>query len=589
MTVAAALTLLVVTAVLVALARDLARPSVVVLTAVVILLVTGVISAEQAFQGFANPAPITVAALYVVARAVEQTGLLEPVVAWALSGRGGVQRQVARIVAPTALASAVMNNTPIVAMAAPSVTQWATQHGAAASRYLIPLSYAAILGGTITAIGTSTNLVVSGLLVQAGEPPIGIFELTPVGLPLAIAGCAVIAGLSCRLLPERRSAFDEVEASVRKFTVAMEVVAGGPLDGTTLADGGLRALGGLYCVHVDRGSRRIAPVAPTEHLQGGDVLTFAGQVDQVVHLQRRRGLVSTEDRHLTEINAGPGQFFEVVIGLQSPLVGRTLKSTGFRARYGAAVIALHRSGQQVDASLGTVRLRVGDTLLVLADDEFRRRWRDGDDFLIIAPLEGRPPTTTARASLVACGVIAMVVVTGAGLMPILHAVLLAALGLVATGTLTVQEARDSIDADVLIVIAAAFGLGAAVTASGLASMLAEGIVSVTAPLGLVGALAGVLVATVLLTETISNNAAAVLAFPLALSTAEALGAASRGFAIAVALGASMAFLTPIGYQTNLMVYGLGGYRFSDYLRLGIPVALTAIAITLILIPRVWPL
>ncbi|HVM14945.1 MAG TPA: SLC13 family permease [Egibacteraceae bacterium] len=582
------------------LTRNLVPASAALLGATVLLLVTGVIDAPQAFAGFANPAPITVAALYVLARAVEITGALDRVIARLLAspddadeaadGRppAGTRRRIARLAAPTAVASSVLNNTPIVAMVAPQVADWAARRGQSASPLLMPLSFAAILGGLVTAVGTSTNLVVSGLLEASGRPPMGMFEITMVGLPVMVAGLALLVLLGPRFLPYRQAALQTFTQAVREFSVAMRVSPDGPLDGSTVEAAGLRHLQGVFLARIDRGEEVIAPVDPDRRLAGDDVLTFVGKVDLIVDLQTTRGLVSTEDHHLEGLKDTRQRFYEAVLGQGSPMVGHTLKEVGFRGRYDAAVLAIHRAGERVDAKLGDVRLRTGDTLLLLADEAFYTRWRESPDFLLVAPIGGIPPARTRKAPVVGVIAAGIVLLAGAGVLPILQAALIAAFAIIATGALTMREARDAVDLDVIVVIAAAFGLGEAVAVTGLADRLAGLLVDGFAVFGILGALAGIILATIMLTELITNNAAAVLMFPIALATADAVGADARGFAIAVAVAASASFLTPIGYQTNTMVYGLGGYRFTDYVRLGFPLTVLVAAVSLLVIPLAWP-
>ena len=551
-----------------ALAKEWLPPPATFISAVVALLVSGVITPEEAFAGFANPAPITVAALYVLARAVEKTGALQPLVGATL-GKGSSRRgSLLRLVVPTAAASAFLNNTPIVAMLVPQVSAWAERRGRSPSRYLMPLSFAAILGGVATAIGTSTNLVISGLLEASGEPPLGMFEISAVGLPVALIGLALIVLLAPALIPERRSVGAKLDEEFREFVLNMLVTPGGPLDGKTVEEGGLRHLQGVFLVEVDRRGE-IIPVTPRTVLHGEDRLVFVGKADLVVDLQRMRGLVSTEHQHTGGLDTARHTFFEAVVGKVSPLVGRTLKEVSFRAEYQAAVVAIHRSGGRVKAKLGQVKLQVGDTLVILADPQFRGRFRDRNDFLLVSMLGGAPPVTTGRAWLV--GLVAVLIVGGAalGLMPILHLSLLGAMILVATGVLTPWDARSAVDLNVIVVIAAAFGLGAAMQSSGLAAFIAGTLVNAFGGFGTTGVLVGLVVATIVLLSLITNNAAAVLMFPIAISAAGNLGADARPFAIAVAVAASASFLTPIAYQTNLMVYGPGGYRFFDYARLGI--------------------
>ena len=568
-------------------AREMVPPAMAVLGAVVVFLLAGIVDAEQALSGFSNEAPFVVGALLVLARAVDVSGILEPVVG-RLFGKAGGRSLMARLLYPVTLVSGFLNNTTLVAMTVPPVMDLATRRQMSVSRFLIPVSYAAVLGGVITAIGTSTNLTVIGLLKESGMEPLGLFEMTPVGLPVALAGATVMILLGSRLLPDR-DAGSPVSDEVREFSMTMAVAESGPLDGVSIEAGGLRHLQGVYLVQVERDGETIAPVAPEEILHGGDILYFAGRVTDIVDLQRHRGLVSSEHRHLTRLDGSGHAFFEVVVGSESALAGRTIQEIGFRGRYRAAVLAVHRAGARLDEKLGDVRLRLGDTLLILGDADFRSRWADSRDFLVIAPLSGIPPTQPRKAAFVGGITALFIAVTAFELVPLINASLAVAFLLVATRVLTLRQARNALDLDILVLIAAAFGLGAAVTESGLGQTVADLIVNGMSPLGAIGALAGILIATMALTELISNNAAAALMFPVALATASSVGADPRPFVIAITLGASLSFLTPIGYQTNLLVYGLGNYKFSDYTRLGIPLNLVTIVLCMILIPRVFPL
>lgn len=580
-------TLAVVFGTITVLATDRFAPSLTLLTAVVVLLVADVVSPEQAFSGFSNPAPITVAALYVLAGAVEKTGALQPLVGLLLNGRRGMRALLGRLLLPVAGASAFLNNTPIVAMLTPQVSGWAERNRLSPAHFLMPLSFASILGGMVTLIGTSTNIVVSGLLQASGHPPLGMFELTPVALPVALVGIGLILVLAPRLLADRTPPHRLAEEQLREFVVNMRVVPGGPLDGYTVEGAGLRQLQGMFLVQIERERDLIAPVRPDTVLRSGDRLTFVGRADQVVDLQHVRGLVSTEQDHILDFSAPELRFFEAVIGEASPLVGATVKESNFRGRYQAAVVAIHRSGARVNEKLGQVRLRVGDTLLLLADADFRERWRDRNDFLLVARLGGAPPTTSRKALIVAAVGLGIVVSAASGLLPTLNAALLGAIVLLVSGVLTPREARAAIDLDVIIVIAAAFGLGAALQTSGLATALADRLIGAFGWLGPTGALLGVVLATLILTELVTNNAAAVLTFPVGVAVALAVGVDPRWFAIAIALCASASFLTPIGYQTNTIVYGPGGYRFTDYARLGLPLNLLVMTLVVLIISLAW--
>jgi di/tricarboxylate transporter len=562
---------------LLALALSRYPPAAIVLTATITLLVLGIIDPTQAFAGFSNAAPLTVAALYVVARAAQKTGLLTPLTGRLLGNHSGTTA-LARLVVPTAGASAFLNNTPLVAMLIPDVLAWARRQRTSASPLLLPLSYATILGGTVTVLGTSTTLVVSGLVEDRGQEPFGVFEVTKVGGPVAIAGLLTLILVSSRLVPARLTAPERAEESVREYTVSMEVVPGGPIDGSTITAAGLRDLDGVYLVELERGGETITPPNPDVVLRGSDRLTFAGRVDEILDLQQARGLRSAEQEHLIDLDSPRHTFFEAVVGRSSVLSGRTLKEVRFRSRYQAAVIGIQRDGQRVDAKLGDVRLRPTDTLLVLARPGFAQRWRTNTDFLVVAHVGGEPPGASRKAPLVGVITLGIVVFAATGVLPILQSALIGAGLLVATRVLTYGEARDAIDLDVIILIAAAFGLGAAIESSGLAESVANGFTGALAGWGTVGLVLGIVLATVVLTEVVTNNAAAAVVLPIALSIAAEAGLDQRPIAIAVAIAASASFLTPIGYQTNTMVYGPGGYRFTDYLRAGWSLTLVVVAV-----------
>jgi len=587
------LTLAVVLATLVVLALELLPPAMAMLGSVTVLLVLGVLDIPEAFAGFSNPAPLTVAALYVVAAGVQKAGLLERLTA-AVLGRGrdeGSERLgLARVLVPVAGSSGFLNNTPIVAMVAPAIVTWARRTGQSASRYLLPVSFATILGGTITVIGTSTNLVVSGLLEAHGEEPLAFFEIGKVGVPVAIAGLTLLVLLTPILLPVRRAPSEMMEADAREFTVEMIVAGEAAPAGQTVSEAGLRNLQGVYLVEIERDGRTMAPVAPDVVLAAGDRLTFAGNVERVLDLQAVPGLVSAEEPHFDVVGSAlRRRLFEAVVASASMLDGASLKDVGFRGRFGAAVLAIHRAGERVPGKLGDVRIRAGDVLLLLAESDSRRRLLADPSFVVVAPLAGDGPPRREKAPLVAFVVLAMLVLAATGILDILVAALVAGFALVALRVLTPTEARSAVDLNIVVLIAASFGLGNAIESSGLASHIADLVVGPLGDYGDVGLLVGVLVSTTILTELITNNAAAVLMFPIALATAAEAGLDPRGFAIAIAIAASASFLTPIGYQTNTMVYGMGGYRFADFARVGAPLTVVVLVVATLVIPVFWPL
>ncbi len=573
----ALLTIAVLLAMVAGLVSSRLSPPVGVLGATALLFVLGIIDAGAAFSGFSNPAPLTVAGLYVLAEGISKTGALTPFLRLVLSESDDQRTSLARLVLPSAAASSFLANTPIVAMLVPEITTWADRKGISASRLLMPLSFATILGGTLTVIGTSTNLVVSGLLVEVGQEPLSMFELTKVSLPVAIVSMLALLVLAPLLLPDRKRPRNIADDSGRPFTVSMRVVPGGPLDGTRVDEGELRNLDGVYLAELQRSGGVIAPVRPDQTVRANDILVFVGQVDLVVDLHTARGLEPSEGDPLLELpGGGEHGFFEAVLGPASPLVGHTLAQMEFRGRYQGAVVGVHRSGESLRGKLGDIVLATGDTLLILAGRDFRVRWRDKGDFLLVSRLDGPDLGASKKAPLAGLALLAVVLLPLLGLMNVTRSTVLAAGVLVVSGVLSPREARDAVDMNVVLMIGGAFGLGEAVRQTGLADSIANGIVDSLGGFGTVGVVVGLIVATMILTELVTNAAAAALILPTALVVANDLSLDPRVLAITIAVAASSSFLTPIGYQTNTMVYGPGGYRFTDYLRLGVPLSIISI-------------
>ncbi|MCL1597985.1 MAG: SLC13 family permease, partial [Actinomycetia bacterium] len=386
---------------MVVLARNWLPPAGAMGGAMVAVLVPGIVTPAQAFAGFSNPAPITIAALYIVARAVEKTGVLSPVVGWMLGGRDDERATLARVTVPTTVMSGFLNNTPIVAMLIPQLEAWSRAHDRSVSRYLMPLSFAAILGGAVTLMGTATNIVASGLLEAIGEEPLGFFEITWVGLPIAVVALVALIVLSPIVLPDRRSARGSAEEELREFVVDMTIVPDGPIDSVTVEDAGLRSLSGVFLASLERRGGTIAPVTPSTRLEGDDRLRFVGRADDIVDLHSISGLISPEHGQVTELDSGQVAFFEAVIGGGSPLIGRGVRESGFRSRYQAAIVAVHRAGERVDDKIGDIVLQIGDTLLLISDPGFKDRWGDRRAFLLISPMRPAPPVSSPKAPFVA--------------------------------------------------------------------------------------------------------------------------------------------------------------------------------------------
>jgi di/tricarboxylate transporter len=546
---------------------------------------------------------------------------------------GSIQTErgaLVRLLAALVTTSSFMLNTAVVAMMAPVVVDWCRRRRISPSRLLLPVSYLAILGGTCTLVGTSTTLVANAILDSefqqrqledaslAGDPtvdpqelarhrrftaassPMTLFEIGRVGLPCALVGSAFLFLFAPRLLPNRTDMIEQLGEQRREYLLEMQVQPVCSLIGKSVELAGLRHLPGLFLIEIDREGEVLTPVSPHERIHAGDRLVFTGVVSTIVDLEKIPGLVpaadSTFEFHPTERHQR--RLTEAVLSRTSPLIGTTVREANFRRLYNAAVVAVHRNGVRLTNKIGNIQLEPGDTLLLQTRDEFVAAYRNSRDFYLVSSVEGWQPRLHHKAKIAAGLAISLVVWLVVGMWPgmeklvgnlgspALAATTIAAL-MVACGCLRVADARGSIDMRVILTIAGALGLGQALQSSGAANMIA------TAMVGWVGdhphlLLIVVYMLTVLLTEAISNNAVAAMLVPLAIAVAWESGYNPRPFIMAITLAASLSFVTPIGYQTNLMVMGPGGYRPVDYVRCGTPLAI-AIGITaLLLIPRVWP-
>ncbi len=561
------------------LATDRFPSDVVVMGGMVLLLVAGVLTPSEAFAGFSSPAVVALAGLYVLTAALRETGALDGPAGRLLDGAGTVASARRRLTTVTTALSAFLNNTPVVAMFMPVAARWAHRHGTTPHGLLLPLSYAAVLGGLCTLMGTATHLVTHGLLVEHGMRGLGLFELAPIGVPLAIVGLPLVWLLSGRLLrgPATGSAADP--SAVRQYYSDLRLKADSPLVGKSIEEAGLRHLDGLFVARVERDFRVIAPVHPGVVLAAGDLLTFVGVVDTIVELAGKRGFTTVAESE-TEHD---WVLHEAVVSRGSPLVGSTVREANFRGRYGAAVLAVHRHGGHIERKIGDIVLRHGDTLLLQAAPGFARTFRDSAHFYLVSEVdEGRRPRH--RRAPLALGLMGgVVLVAGAGLLDLSTAAAAGALLAILGGCLSGGQARRAIDLSVLIVVASALGLAHAFEKTGLAASIAEALGGVAALSGPIGALAVVYVTGMLLTEVVTNTAAAALLLPVALDLAAAQGVDPRPFAVATTIACSLSLATPLGYQTNMMVYGPGGYRFTDFLRVGVPTQLVlgAVAIGII--------
>jgi di/tricarboxylate transporter len=563
-------------------------PDVVMVAALTVLMLTGVLPIADALSGLANPGLATVGVLYVVAAGLVNTGAAHALGTRFLGvPRSTVAAQI-RLMLPVAISSGFLNNTPLVAMLVPVVEEWGRRCRISLSKLMIPLSYATILGGMTTLIGTSTNVVVYGLVLE--EPTLGsmgFWEIGLVGVPCAIVGLLYMIATQKWLLPERKPPLADFGAA-REYAIEMLIQENSPLIGKSVEAAGLRQLPGAFLAEIERGPTVLPAVAPTEKLHAGDRLLFVGVVDSVAELLRLRGLVPAPEQ-LFKITAPRPErrLFEVVVSDTNPVTGHTIRDGRFRTRYNAVVLAVARNGERLRAKIGDIELRAGDTLLLESGPNFLAQRRNSRDFLLVSELQGVkiPQHDKMWTAIAILGV--MVALASTGLLSMLEAALVASGLMLATRCINASAARASIDWSVLVVIAASFGIGRALETSGVAQALADVWIGAAGTSPLL-ALVAIYVFTNVVTEMVSNNGAAVMSFPIAVATAESLGVSLWPFVVVVMVAASCGFATPIGYQTNLMVYGPGGYRYSDYIRFGLPLNVLVGVVAVLLVPVFWP-
>lgn len=578
-----------------ALARNLAS-DVVMVAAVAVFMTAGLFSDKfptpnKLVAGLGNEALVTVLVLYVVVAGLTRTGAMSLLTRPLLGRPKTVTGAQSRLMFTCASVSAFLNNTPIVAMFIPVVNDLCKRTGFAPSKLFIPLSFATILGGTCTLIGTSTNMVVYGLLVAetGNRAALGMFDLAWVGVPAAIIGILFLMATSRWLLPDRRPK-SIASTDPREYTIEMEVEPASLLVGKTIEEAGLRGLPNVYLAAIERGGRVLPAVASTERLAASDRLMFVGIVESMLELQRFRGLRPATNQ-VFKLDAPRSErcMLEAVVSNRCPLVGQTIRDGKFRSVYKAAVIAVARSGERINKKIGDIELQPGDQLLLEAHPSFLDEQRNSKDFFLVSRLEDSTPPGHEKAWIAIAILLALVVVAGFEWLPMVHAGLLAAGAMIVSGCCNPTVARRSIDWEVLLTIAAALGLGETMRSTGLAERIANGAV------GMIGSghpwlvLGAIYCTTMLLTEILSNNATAALMYPIAMATAKSIGVDYHPFLIVIMVAASCGFATPFGYQTNLMVYGPGGYRFADFLRVGILLDLIVMAVTLAVVPLVWTL
>lgn len=548
--------------------KDLIRPVIAFFIIALVLLITDTINTKDFMAGFANEQILVVLILIMLSDVIQRTAVMDlafkNIFKPSMSYRGFLTL-LGFVVAPI---SAFVNNTPLVAILMPYVYDWSKKKGISPSKVLIPLSYITILGGTITLVGTSTNLVVNGFVVDAGYPSLGMFDFTLVGASVAVVGILYIAFLGPKLLPDRKDALSTFREKSREYVTETFLKSNSPLIGKTVEEAGLRKLQGLFLVEIIRGEERIAPVSPKQSLEANDKLIFAGETATILELIKTNNGIELPDSTRLSKNESM-EVVEIVISSNSDLIGKIVKETNFRGKYDAAIIAINRNGERITGKLGEVELMTGDLLLLITGDAFEERSANEQDFHIISSVDKIHKIPLYKTFTVLLGTAAAFIVSAIGWMSLFESLLVLMSIIALMQIVRFNDLKRSFDVDMYLILVLALSLGKAIVNSGLDKEISTGMLNVVEPIGSnIAALAIIYLVTNILAMLVTNKAAVAIMFPVALSAAKTLGLDPTPFFLAIAFAGCAEFMTPYGYQTNLMVYGPGGYKFKDYIKIG---------------------
>jgi di/tricarboxylate transporter len=588
MTLSILLVLILLAAIIVVFAFEWVSVDMATLILLSVLVVSGILTVDEAFSGFSNEIIIILASIFVLSGALMKGGVLDHLSDVIHRIARGSRAKILLCVMPvTCFISSFMNNTTCTAVMMPAVLGVSNKSGVSPGKVLIPLAYASMLGGTCTLIGTSTNVAASGYVASSGLEPFSMFEFLPVGLAVCVLGILYMILVGYRLLPDTRNEGYEEQYSIREFLSEVVVTQGSPLAGVALRDSRLGQMG-LQVRAVLRGSRRMDP-EPALRLEEDDLLLVQTTREGLLQVKETAGIEIRPDLQMGDLDhaAATMRIAEAILMPQSSVVGRTIKELDFRRRFGVMVIAIYRRGHALATRIGGLPLRVGDVLLVQGRPEQLRGLADNPDLWILQETEHQP--ARRRKGLYAVGIFILAVIASSfGLVPLPIAFLVAALAVIFTRLITMEEAYDLIDWRLLILIAGMTSFGLAMRKTGAAEYLAGLIAGWTGGLPVVFLMLAFAVLTILLTQPMSNAAAALVVLPVAMDTATKLGHDPRAFAVLVTLAASLSFITPFE-PSCLIVYGPGRYRFRDFMVCGLPLTAMVVVILLVMVPVIWPL
>jgi di/tricarboxylate transporter len=592
MTTDIATTLAIIVAALLLFATEKLRVDLVALLVLLAVALSGLVDPERVFEGFANPAVITVWAVYMVSGGLFKTGVADAIGRGILRLAGGKEpRLIATIMVTCGVLSAFMNNVGATAMLMPALVGISRRTKIAVSKLLMPLSFSSLLGGKMTLIGTPANILAMGILADRGLAALGFFDFTPMGIVVLTTGVLYMVLIGRHLLPVREGAQGRQDVyRLRQYVTEVRVSNTSPLAGKTLLESRLGRDYDLTVLAIERDGVGEAQLGRDTVVEAGDLLTVEASADDLMAAREALGITIEAERKLDldRLEAGDVQLIEATLAPRSHLGDRTLREIRFRDRYGFTALAIWRHGEALTEKLRDVPLQFGDALLLQGSSHRVRELQEGTDFLVLEPLH----VEQVRRKKAPIAVLTLALAIGLVVFANFHislAMVLAAVAMILTGCLSIEEAHESIDWRTVFLVAGMLPLGMAMESTGTAQYLADLVLDALGDIGPTAVLAGMYLLAALITQAMSNAAAMVLIVPIAVDTAQGLGANHLTFTMAVVIGAATSFLTPIGHKANVLVFGPGGYHFFDYARVGALLTVVLLIVSMVFLPLFWPL
>jgi di/tricarboxylate transporter len=576
--------------IIVSLYTELVRPAMTFIIAAIVLGVSHVLTPTEVLNGFANEQVSIILMLLIMGDIFRNTSVLDIFFDFFFKRSGSAKNFTTRMMIVVAAMSAFINNTPLVALLMPYVYSNARRFNTSVSKLLIPLSYATILGGCMTLIGTSTHLVVNGLVTDQkiipNLPGLDMFDFTAIGLPMGIIGIIYIIFFGQKMLPDNKGIIDDLPEIQRNYIVEGRIKKNSPLTGKTIAEAKLRNLDGLFLFEILREDIRITSVPNDTILMEEDILLFTGSTTSIAEFVKSKNGIEIPSVGMFSRKKNT-EVIEIVISHNSGLSGQTLKEVNFRAKFDATAIAIHRNGETFAGKLGNEELRAGDAVLLLAGTYFEPRYKDTSDFILISKVKEIKRLGTLKTGILVGGTIMVIILAALGVINLFNGLLVLVTGLLLFKVTYAKDILKSVDYELIMIIALSLALGTAMIKSGFAEMSAEIVISIFEPLCKVGIIAGIYLITTILAAFITAKGAVAVVFPVSMTMALELNAEVMPFILVVAYAAAANFMTPIGYQTNLMVYGPGGYKFKDFFKIGTPLTIIYMIVTVTILSLIY--